>query len=1114
MSRWMGIVLVLLGSTSLAQAQFSIHSKQDFVFVLSPGSIEVNPVGSTRRNFFFAYDQLTGQAEPVCNALAIKLATASPVVNINSLSFGLDQVDYAHPHGDLAFVPGKSRLHSQNGPGPGISNGGTAGDLSKESILDYLADVYVSDNLVDVTRIRGTNRKASEENDAAKAKFGSAQFPNGSTVGLTGGATGTPIDTSNPSEIRGFDYHSPLDVLGNNAKKVYFTLDGSWQGFHPHQVLQYDYATNAITIFRDLASVEYPLLQSGDIIDAISLDLVHGPAINQEPSVIFSLARGSTSLSTVLTIPLTPADLFQSPKPTAHSGGFGTVLADSIYRRSYSAALDPRDGLIGGIVSIDPLYLIRYFGRVMANQPVLTAILRPLDEMVIVDQGEVKFWPGDVQPTLHNPLLPGERRVLEVWGDIGGVATSAGELVLENEFLNQPENPATGIMGIPNLTGGINWTWSNSYMLAMGDKYFAGLEGEPLVQVSGSAPYGVSTSNLPPGQHVFIVQFERGADGAKSAYHFGTAVMDTSVPTPEIDAFEVDASSQLILTLSNIGGLVQVEVTLGGEPPTYHPVSASETTLNLGTLLEWGPQEVEVVGWTATDRSFAVEATTYFARPTPGSVVDSTSVAPFVGNPTGVAVIERIHSTDILVVGSSGAKWFDKDLNPLIGAPTVNFGTGMVPLGVTTDHNSLFWTVENSTTGEALLFKTPIDGPYNSSSPSVSITGYSSVFGAGDLCLLPSGELVLADHYAELFGYPTQYRVIGENGDPLTASVFAGGKLRGVTTNPWGQASASIAHLERNSESFLLLPLEGATGTVEIAEVHVNGTVERAIPVESGVGQLTAMAYRPDNSSEPTKNIPLIFATSSNGTLYSLAAPRGLPSERDRHRAAFDPSVFELGSGTVPPSTDTGDASTTMWTVNVSEAATIGDLDVYVELAHSNFEKLEVALISPEGARVTLHAYSRMDKTIDEVNFRYDDLYQGGPDDRSGNRKPGESLSTFDGQLTNGNWTLEIINYGAQGYLNRAAISVAPEVAASGILPGDVDGNGSVELADFDWLYLFLQGGAPAFMCVEAYDVDGDGNCDLNDGVLLATAITGGWQLPCRSESLSDPFGCYQPNCP
>lgn len=1133
MSRWMGIVLASVALVGLCSAQElpEITGQQKYVFVLGPSSPEVNdPTSGAKRNFFFTYDPsigANGRAIAIDRRVADLLGTSGP--NIVSLSFGRDQVDYAHPHGDLHFVAGAR-----------TASAGTAasgGDLLLEPPDDFRADLYYVNNVVDPSGNWGTNQKSVEENEGQRARFQSPEFAKGSTFGLTGGSTGSTIGAI-PSEVVGIDYHPPVEVLGSLEEFVFFTIDAPWTDngvtYHPHQVLKYDFANDSLSVYLDLSLGQAAPLQAGDIIDAISVDLYHGPAINQPESVIFSLRWGSPTLDdTGVTLPLSGADLFQHPAPSAHAG-YAHPLEDLIYRRAFANSQDPRDAEIGGVISIDPLIWYRYsIGSITTSGPetgqlTIASVMAPVDEYVLEDggggpSGEPNFYPGDVTtPHLANPLEEGERRYIPMYGSVEGAPVALGGLAADFEYPNQPENPASDIQGfwIEDAGGpGIDyivWSWTLDPTASSGT-YEASFDGQAPFGVSGTAAQ--IEGDFLPGSYSLGVRFTDAYD-QKSAFHYGAILIPSTVPTPSLDSVAVIGSpgtgQSIELDVSNLAGVSLLEVELDGATISAN-VSALDEKIVTEPIFRWGIFPVEIRSYTAAgDASYAVKDVVYVPRPRPGDVLGAVSLG-FV--PGSVAVVDNGGAPELRVfdLATSTVQSYDFDLNP-IGVPVApgSLPTPYYRTACTGFGSTLLWLGHDAGGNDYSLFDGGAAvGPLLNYGLPESIGAVSSVPDA-------TPNFYVSDLSARPYGFPVQYRHVDQTGALVEDSPVVNSPLPYFGPDPWGSwEPGGFTFFKRGDDRRLLIPHHESWVTTALVEIDLEGRIRGAVDVDlaGSTRMANSLAHWAADVNHPSSQVDLVFVTTLDGYLYKVAAPRGLLFERDRHRDIHGAIVGEMASPTPMSSESDADGAIHIETVTIADDVTIGDMDVELAGTHPKPHTLSFELVSPRGTSVVLHAFSPMGDTPGTFEARFDDVYSGLPDDRAGNTQPSEVLSEFDDESSSGSWHLIVRQQGVVsdiGVLDHFRISIlpAPLDEERWVRPGDADGNGTVDNADLTLIVDFLLGNLPAFFCLEAYDFEQDGDVDADDAWALFAALNGSSSFPCVQETLDNDVGCQQSSCP
>ena len=199
-----------------------------------------------------------------------------------SLSMGLDGTDPSDPHGLLMF--GLATHGGQQGVYPN--------DVFKEPALDCRADTYGvrhtdlgGEPPTDDDRL---TIKVREENDDEQPT-GSHQYLPTLTLGIAGGATGSP-HSQNPPDVIGSDYHLP-----SHNGSIYFTVDRPIPGtsFGPGQILELD-GSNTISIWATRNELN---LTANDKINSLSACLVQHEHLGVPKNALFSLAPGSPGLA-------------------------------------------------------------------------------------------------------------------------------------------------------------------------------------------------------------------------------------------------------------------------------------------------------------------------------------------------------------------------------------------------------------------------------------------------------------------------------------------------------------------------------------------------------------------------------------------------------------------------------------------------------------------------------------------------------------------------------------------------------------------------------------------------------------------------------------------------
>lgn len=120
--------------------------------------------------------------------------------------------------------------------------------------------------------------------------------------------------------------------------------------------------------------------------------------------------------------------------------------------------------------------------------------------------------------------------------------------------------------------------------------------------------------------------------------------------------------------------------------------------------------------------------------------------------------------------------------------------------------------------------------------------------------------------------------------------------------------------------------------------------------------------------------------------------------------------------------------------VNINEHIIISDLDVVINIKHSNIFDLNIILQSPYGTEICLNSYKVKDflKGADYIDTVFDDEalvdVENAEPPFTGKFKPkkGNSLGSFDGLDAYGRWKLKIedLYYFDNGYLNKFELKI------------------------------------------------------------------------------------------
>ncbi|WP_298155910.1 reprolysin-like metallopeptidase [Flavobacterium sp.] len=135
-----------------------------------------------------------------------------------------------------------------------------------------------------------------------------------------------------------------------------------------------------------------------------------------------------------------------------------------------------------------------------------------------------------------------------------------------------------------------------------------------------------------------------------------------------------------------------------------------------------------------------------------------------------------------------------------------------------------------------------------------------------------------------------------------------------------------------------------------------------------------------------------------------------------------------VSSTNVPLTISQNGTPTINSTLNFPANATITDVNVTMQIVHSYVEDITATLISPAATQVQL--FSGLCGDANNVNAQFDDsgtpIVCGSGTAISGIRKPANALAAFNGQASNGTWTLRIADgvSGDGGTLNSWSINI------------------------------------------------------------------------------------------
>ncbi len=163
----------------------------------------------------------------------------------------------------------------------------------------------------------------------------------------------------------------------------------------------------------------------------------------------------------------------------------------------------------------------------------------------------------------------------------------------------------------------------------------------------------------------------------------------------------------------------------------------------------------------------------------------------------------------------------------------------------------------------------------------------------------------------------------------------------------------------------------------------------------------------------------------------------------------------------------------------ITDAGTVADVDVQIDVTHTYDADLEVFLNGPNGMRIVLFqdvggSGNNFSGTIldDEAGTSI----TSGAAPFAGSYRPTGSLATYDGMSVTGTWTLEIFDDAAQDQGTLNAWSLLIDVVADAV-SGDFNGDGNYDCADIDPLMIEIAAGTND----AGFDLTGDGLVDSAD---------------------------------
>ncbi len=253
-------------------------------------------------------------------------------------------------------------------------------------------------------------------------------------------------------------------------------------------------------------------------------------------------------------------------------------------------------------------------------------------------------------------------------------------------------------------------------------------------------------------------------------------------------------------------------------------------------------------------------------------------------------------------------------------------------------------------------------------------------------------------------------------------------------------------------------------------------------------------------SGSPTINSYTTSSLADNTEYFWRVKPRNLCGE-DVFSSVFSFTTKNIicntyNSADTPLSIPDNNSAGVSSTLVINDDAIISDVNITLNVTHPWIGDLAITLTSPNGTDVTLVS-SRFDEGDNYTNTTFDDdatntIASSGSAPYTGSFKAEESLSLFNGESSNGNWRLKVVDDGPAdiGTLDSWTLEICGSPSA------DSDGDTISDSTD----------NCPNTANLDQADFDNDGIGDVcdpdtdNDGVLNADDN-------CKNTPLGDTVG-------
>jgi VCBS repeat-containing protein len=313
--------------------------------------------------------------------------------------------------------------------------------------------------------------------------------------------------------------------------------------------------------------------------------------------------------------------------------------------------------------------------------------------------------------------------------------------------------------------------------------------------------------------------------------------------------------------------------------------------------------------------------------------------------------------------------------------------------------------------------------------------------------------------------------------DPLTVRILQGPTNGTLTSNPDGSWTYAPRANFNGTDTFSYEVSDGyggtATASVTITVTPVNDapvagndsfTTDQGIPLTITPAQLLANDSDVDNAND-TLTISIADGPTNGGTVAWSETDGRWTYTPNADFSGTDSFTYTLSDGeltatgtvtitvrqtsgtTTYAGGSTGtikDASSSTFTLNVSDVRNILDLNVTLNITHRSLSELAVFLRGPDGTRIQLVSGLSGANLVDTVlDADATSSIQAGAAPYTGTFRPTGDLSLFEGKNVNGTWTLEITDGKKRnvGTLNSWSLTVqwGSAMTAASVAPAGID---------------------------------------------------------------------------